>query len=82
MGLITSVGWQIGLKYGRGYYSYEAKKELMFVELASELEETVNSSRSALGNYSIQGFSVSGDQALIATERMTRRVAQSTSDLL
>ncbi len=81
-GLITPEGWQIGLKYGRGYYSYEAKKELMFVELASELEETVNSSRSALGNYSTQGFSVSGDQALIATERMTLRVAQNTNDLL
>lgn len=33
-------------------------------------------------NYSIQGFSVSGEQALIATERMTRRVVQNIIDLL
>ena len=81
-GYISPAGWRIGCKYGRRYVSDKDKKDYIFTELSSELEEEVNSIKSALGNYSTQGFSVSGEQALIATERMTLRVSQNTNDLL
>ena len=42
-GYITPAGWRIGCKYGRRYVSDKDKEDYIFTELASELEEEVNS---------------------------------------
>ncbi len=81
-GLVTNSGWDIATHYGRSFISNEDKKRHIFLELAAELEESIESTKKALNNYSTQGFSASGDHALVATERMTLRVAQRTNDLL
>ena len=54
----------------------------MFIELAAELENTISNSRVALNNYSTQGFSASGELALLATKEMTKNVIQATNGLL
>lgn len=79
-GYLDSKGWEIGQRHGRGYISDE--KDYMFTELAAELEESIKNAGSAIGNYSTQGFSVSGEQAFSATERMTLRIAQNTNNLI
>ncbi len=50
--------------------------------MAAELEESITSARIALNNYTTQGYSVTGEMALLATERMTLRVSQNTNNLL
>lgn len=81
-GLVTNLGWDIAIRYGRSFISNEDKKRHIFLELAAELEESIESTKSALNNYSTQGFSASGNYALVATEKMTLRVAQGTNNLL
>lgn len=77
-GHVVSSAWNVAAAHGRSYIS--DKKQYIFTELASELEETIVSSRSAINNFSTQGFSVSGDQALLATSRMTQDVYRATSN--
>lgn len=67
--------------HGRSFYNKDNEQRI-FTELAAELEETIISARAALNNYTTQGFSAAGDMALLATDRMALRVAQSTNDLL
>ncbi len=81
-GLVTNSGWDIAIRHGRSFISNEDKKRHIFLELAAELEESIESTKAALNNYSTQGFSASGNYALVATERMTLRVAQGTNNLL
>lgn len=81
-GSITESAREIAVRYGRGFISDEDKKQHIFLVLAAELEENIKSSKDALKNYSTQGFSVSGELALLTTERMTLRVAQGTNNLL
>lgn len=81
-GLVTNLGWDIAIRYGRSFISNEDKKRHIFLDLAAELEESIESSKRALNNYSTQGFSASGNYALVATERMTSRVIQGTNNLL
>ena len=81
-GYLTNYAWDIAVKHGRSYVDIKDKKRYVFSELAAELEEAIANARIALNNYSTEGFSVSGDMALLATDRMTLRVAQSTNDLL
>ncbi len=81
-GFVTNSGWDIAVCHGRSFISGEDKKRHIFLELAAELEENIETSKAALKNYSMQGFSVSGDFALAATERMNLRVAQGTNNLL
>lgn len=81
-GSITESAREIAVRYGRGFISDEDKKQHIFLVLAAELEENIKSSKDALKNYSTQGFSVSGEWALLTTERMTLRVAQGTNNLL
>lgn len=80
-GYITDESWRLAVRHGRSFYSKE--KELrIFTELAAELEESITSARIALNNYTTQGYSVTGEMALLATERMTLRVSQNTNNLL
>ena len=81
-GFIDESAREIAVNHGRGFISNEDKKQHIFIVLAAELEESIGSWKVALGNYSTQGFSVSGDHALVATDRMNLRVAQETNRLL
>lgn len=81
-GLVTNSGWAIGTRHGRSYISSKDNKRYIFLDLAAELEETTENVKLALSNYTTQGFSTAGDQALLATDRMAMRVSQSTNDLL
>ena len=81
-GLIVESAWEIAIQHGRGFISDEDKKQHIFIALAAVLEESIESSRTALKNYSTQGFSASGEYALLATDRMNLRVAQQTNKLL
>ena len=81
-GYLTSSAEDIATKHGRSFFNKEDQKQVFFIELAAELESAVEGSRAALKNYTTQGFSVAGELALLATERMTQRVAQGTNNLL
>ena len=81
-GFVTKSGWNIGVRHGRSYVSSKDKERYIFLELAAELEGAIESSKVALKNYTTQGFSVSGEYALLATDRMAIRVAEGTNDLL
>lgn len=80
-GYITDRSWKLAIRHGRSFYSKD-KECRIFAELAAELEEAIASNRIALNNYTTQGFSAAGEMALLATDRMACRVAQSTTDLL
>lgn len=80
-GYITSESWRLAVQHGRKYYDQNNQSHI-FIELAAELEEFIANVRSALNNYTTQGFSIAGDMALQATDRLTLRVAQNTNDLL
>lgn len=84
-GFIVHRTWQIASKHGRSYQSQNKdgkKKEVIFIELCGELEASVESDKRAISNYTTQGYSVSGDHALLATDRLALRVAQGTNSLL
>lgn len=84
-GFIIHNAWQIGAKHGRSYFEKDSNgnlKEHIFIELCGELEAAIESDKKALGNYSTQGYSVSGDGAVRATTQMTAAVMQATNGLL
>lgn len=84
-GHILTDAWQIAATHGRSYKTQGDDGEqitVIFVELCSELEATVESDKKALGNYSTQGYSVSGNYALLATNNLTQAVSQGTKQLL
>ena len=56
---IEHSAWQVAYNNGRGY-SQEGK-QYIFTELASELEEKIQTQRNAINNFSTQGASVSGE---------------------
>lgn len=77
--------WNVGEKHGRKYKSKNEDgkyQEYMFTELCGELESKIESNKAAIGNYTTNGYSVSGELALLATDRLTVRVAQGTNNLL
>ena len=82
-GYILNSAWSIAKKHGRTYKSSDNKtdtvREYMFGELVAELEQSIESMKTSINNFSTQGFSVAGDRAPIATSRMTDSVAQHTS---
>ena len=80
-GFITTSAWRLAVKHGRSFLNKDNEQRI-FTDLAAELEEAISSIRIALSNYTTNGFSVSGEYALISTERMTLRVSQNTNDLL
>ena len=58
------------------------EKTYVFSDLAAELESMISNSKGALNNFSTQGFSVSGEWALVATSRMPENVNRATNNLL
>ena len=84
-GRILSEARKIAVKHGRSYQTEDDKGRrftTVFVELSSELEAIVCSDTKALNNYTTQGYSVSGDQAVLATSKMASSVAIATNGLL
>lgn len=81
-GHLTSEAWDCAAKHGRSYIGNEDKKRYVFTDLSAELEASIDSSQNAINNYTTEGFSVAGEWALVATERMTLRVAQNTNQLI
>lgn len=84
-GHINQNAWQIGARHGRSYKSKgeNAKYDTyIFTELCGELEAKIETCKKAIGNYTTNGYSVSGDYAVIATNNMTHAVSRGTNDLL
>lgn len=82
---IPQFAWAVGAKHGRVYRvkNTDGKiHECMFTDLCGELETSIESKKTAISNYTTQGFSVSGEMALLATNNMTSAVSRSTNDLL
>lgn len=79
-GYIQKEAWQIAWGKGRGYI--EDGKELVFSEIASELEEKIAAQRSAVNNFTTQGASVSGEWAAVAMNKLTTTVSSSTGVLV
>lgn len=81
-GYLTTSAWNIAVQHGRSYVDKKDKKTYVFTDIAAELENIIRNSKDALNNFSTQGFSVSGEMALLATSRMTENVNQATNNLL
>lgn len=84
-GYILHDAWKTACNHGRSYqYVNETGKRstVIFTEICSELEAVIDSNRKAIGNYSMQGYSVSGDYALTATAKMANAVIASTNGVL
>lgn len=84
-GGIPKDAWDIGVAHGRMYYAKDENgnnKEYMFTDLCGELEISIETDKKAISNYTTQGYSVSGDMAVLATSNMTRAVASGTNNLL
>ena len=79
-GYIQKEAWHIAWGKGRGYI--EDGKELVFSEIASELEEKIAAQRSAVNNFTTQGASVSGEWAAVAMNKLTTTVSSSTGVLV
>ena len=77
--------WRIAVKHGRFVQEKNEQGKLnsyYFTELCAELEATIESNKKAISNFSTQGYSVSGELALLATNDMTKAVAIYTNRLL
>lgn len=79
-GHIQNEAWQIAYANGRGYVQDE--KQYVFTELASELEEKIESQHYAVNNFTTQGVSVSGELALLAMSKLTDNVTRSTGNIV
>lgn len=75
-GRVISDAWNIAYKKGRGYQ--KDGKLYIFTELVSELEEKITAQQKAVGNFTTNGASVSGELALLAMDRLTTNVHRST----
>ena len=77
--------WNLGLKHGRSFHDKDKDGNdavYMFPELCGELEAEIESRKKAINNFTTQGYSVSGEWALGATNRMTTAVTEGTNNLL
>lgn len=77
--------WRVGADHGRKYISTNKEgktRELIFTELCGELETQIQSNMKAIGNYTTQGYSVSGEWAVAATNNLAHAVSKGTNDLL
>ena len=84
-GHIVYEAWNIAADHKRSYQTRDQDGKLIiiiFTELCNELEAEIDSKRKALENFTTQGFSVSGELALLATNSMASSVAQNTKGLL
>ena len=84
-GYVLDDAWQIAAKHGRSYNTKNDNDKYsisIFTELCVEFEATIDNSKKALGNFSTQGCSTSGEWAAVATNNLTGAVAQNTGILL
>ena len=85
-GLVDQHYWQIAKNHGRSFKEKNEKngiyEEYIFTSLCSELEIAIDSKMKSLGNFSTKGFSVSGDWAQFATDKLTSPVSINTNVLL
>lgn len=84
-GCVPQTAWQIAAAHGRSYQSQDKdgkRISVIFTELCGELESSIESTKNAINNYSTQGYSVSGQLALLATTQMAELVAANTNRLL
>lgn len=84
-GHILRDAWQTAANHGRSFKRQNDNGKqitVVFSELCSELEATIESNKKALNNFSTKGYSASGNYAVIATNNMTNAVAQGTKQLL
>lgn len=79
-GRIVTEAWNIGFLNGRGYI--DDGNKCIFTELAAELEEKIAGRQQAINNYSTQGVSVSGEQAILAMRNLTDVVVRATNGLI
>ena len=79
-GKVPKDAWNLAYKSGRGYM--DEGKRYIFTELASELEEKLTAQQNAIGNFTTNGASVSGDLALLAMSNLTASVQNSTASLV
>lgn len=84
-GGIPQYAWEIGKKYGRTskHKNKDGKvEESMFTDLCGEIEACIESDKKSLSNFTTQGYSVSGNVALLATSRMTNDVYTATNNII
>lgn len=85
-GKILTSAWKVACQHGRSFIKQnnDTKKneEYIFCELASELEQSVESLKASIKNFTTQGFSVSGDYAIAATNSMNGAVQRSNNNLI
>lgn len=79
-GKVRRDAWNIAYKKGRGFQ--KDGKSYIFTELASELEEIIIAQQKAVGNFTTNGVSVSGEYAMPAMNRLTESVHRSTVTLI
>lgn len=80
-GYIIREAWQIAYDNGRGSYNKE-KKKVVFLETVMELEAKIETQKKAIGNFSTEGVSVSGEWAPTAMNNLTGSVAKSTGNII
>ena len=81
-GYLTLYAEDVAIKHGRSFLDTRDNKTYVFTELAAELENAIANSKSALNNYSTQGFSAYGETAVLATISMTEKIKTATNNLL
>ena len=86
-GHITPEAWNVAKVHGRVYKAEDSEKkgtysDYMFTDLCGELESGIESMTLSLQNFTTQGFSVSGEHSLAATNSLTRSVSMSTSNTI
>lgn len=80
IGHIPSDAWEIAYNNGRG--DVEKGKKVVFSNLASELEARIDVQLKAVNNFTTEGASVSGNNALSAMGALTRGVTTSTRSII
>lgn len=84
-GYILHEAWMIAANHGRKELRKEKDgtyTEVIFSELCEEIEASIECDKVALRNFTTQGFSASGELALLATNRMTSDVSANTHAIL
>ena len=86
-GVILPPAWEQVKKHGRFFkeekpFSKGTYIDVLFPELCAELETSIKSMQAALNNFTTQGFSVAGENAHIATSRLTDEVSKRTYKLI
>lgn len=85
-GKILASAWKVACQHGRSFIKQnndiKRNEEYIFCELASELEQSVESLKASIRIFTTQGFSVSGDYAIAATNSMNGAVQRSNNNLI